>query len=54
MPATHPQAQTGARLGVGVGAFLDFSAGVFPRASQWMQQMKIEWFYRMSREPRRL
>jgi len=48
------QAQTGARLGVGVGAFLDFSAGVFPRAPLWMQQMKIEWLYRMSREPRRL
>ncbi len=48
------QAQTGARLGVGVGAFLDFSAGVFPRAPRWMQQMKIEWLYRMSREPRRL
>jgi len=48
------QAQTGAKLGVGVGAFLDFSAGVFPRAPMWMQKMKIEWLYRMSREPRRL
>lgn len=48
------QAATGAKLGVGVGAFLDFSAGVFPRAPQWMQQMKTEWLYRMSREPRRL
>ncbi len=48
------QAQTGARLGVGVGAFLDFSAGVFPRAPLWMQKMKVEWLYRMSREPKRL
>lgn len=48
------QAQTGAKLGVGVGAFLDFSAGVFPRAPLWMQKMKIEWLYRMSREPKRL
>ena len=48
------QVQTGAKLGVGVGAFLDFSAGVFPRAPMWMQQMKIEWLYRMSREPTRL
>ncbi len=48
------QAQTGAKLGVGVGAFLDFSAGVFPRAPLWMQKMKIEWLYRMTREPKRL
>lgn len=47
-------ARTGAKLGVGVGAFLDFSAGVFPRAPRWMQQTKTEWLYRMSREPKRL
>lgn len=47
-------AATGAKLGVGVGAFLDFSAGVFPRAPVWIQKMKIEWLYRMSREPKRL
>ncbi len=46
--------QTGARLGVGVGAFIDFSAGVFPRAPGWMQKLKLEWLYRMSREPKRL
>ncbi len=45
---------TGARLGIGVGAFLDFSAGVFPRAPTWMQNLKIEWLFRMSLEPRRL
>lgn len=47
-------AATGAKLGLGVGAFLDFSAGVFPRAPVWMQKLKIEWIYRMSREPKRL
>lgn len=47
-------ADTGAKLGVGVGAFLDFSAGVFPRAPLWMQKIKLEWLFRMSREPRRL
>ena len=47
-------ALTGAKLGVGVGAFLDFSAGVFSRAPMWMQEMKIEWLYRMSCEPKRL
>ena len=48
------QARTGARLGVGVGAFLDFSAGMFPRAPLWVQRIKLEWLYRMSREPKRL
>jgi len=46
--------QTGAKLGIGVGAFIDFSAGVFPRAPIWMQKLNIEWIYRMSQEPRRL
>lgn len=47
-------AATGAKIGVGVGAFLDFSAGVFPRAPVWIQKIKLEWLYRMSREPKRL
>jgi exopolysaccharide biosynthesis WecB/TagA/CpsF family protein len=47
-------ASTGAKIGIGVGAFLDFSAGVFPRAPLWVQKVKLEWLFRMSREPRRL
>jgi exopolysaccharide biosynthesis WecB/TagA/CpsF family protein len=45
---------TGVRLGVGVGAFLDFAAGVVPRAPQWMRAAGIEWLYRLMREPGRL
>lgn len=45
---------SGASIGVGVGAFLDFSAGVFPRAPGWVQALRLEWLYRMCREPRRL
>jgi exopolysaccharide biosynthesis WecB/TagA/CpsF family protein len=45
---------TGARLGIGVGAFFDFSAGVVPRAPAWMNRAGIEWVYRLSREPRRM
>lgn len=48
------QEQTGAKLGIGVGAFLDFSAGMFPRAPIWVQKIKLEWLFRMSREPKRL
>ncbi|RJQ78017.1 glycosyltransferase [Pseudonocardiaceae bacterium YIM PH 21723] len=47
-------AATGVRLGVAVGAFLDFSAGNVPRAPQWMRGAGIEWIYRLGREPRRL
>jgi exopolysaccharide biosynthesis WecB/TagA/CpsF family protein len=45
---------TGARLGVGVGAFLDFSAGVVPRAPAWMNRLWLEWLYRLLQEPRRM
>lgn len=45
---------TGARLGVGVGAFLDFAAGAVPRAPAWMNKLGIEWVYRLAQEPRRM
>jgi exopolysaccharide biosynthesis WecB/TagA/CpsF family protein len=45
---------TGARVGVGVGAFLDFSAEVVPRAPRWMNKAGVEWIWRLGQEPRRL
>jgi exopolysaccharide biosynthesis WecB/TagA/CpsF family protein len=42
------------RVGVGVGAFLDFQAKVISRAPGWMNDCKIEWLYRLAQEPRRL
>ena len=45
---------TGVRLGVGVGAFLDFTAGVVPRAPAWMNRLGLEWAYRLLQEPRRM
>jgi N-acetylglucosaminyldiphosphoundecaprenol N-acetyl-beta-D-mannosaminyltransferase len=47
-------ADTGARIGVGVGAFFDFTAGVVPRAPAWMNRWGIEWIYRLLHEPTRL
>jgi exopolysaccharide biosynthesis WecB/TagA/CpsF family protein len=47
-------AESGALLGVGVGAFLDFQAGVVPRAPRWMNRLGIEWTHRLAREPGRL
>jgi exopolysaccharide biosynthesis WecB/TagA/CpsF family protein len=46
--------ESGARIGVGVGAFFDFSAGVVPRCPPWMSRLGIEWLYRLRLEPRRM
>ncbi|MDP9068666.1 MAG: WecB/TagA/CpsF family glycosyltransferase [Actinomycetota bacterium] len=45
---------TGARIGVGVGAFFDFAAGEVPRAPAWMNRWGIEWIFRLAQEPTRL
>jgi len=47
-------ANTGARLLIGVGAFLDFQAGHVPRAPQWVRQLRCEWMFRLLQEPARL
>jgi N-acetylglucosaminyldiphosphoundecaprenol N-acetyl-beta-D-mannosaminyltransferase len=39
---------------IGVGAGLDFLAGMVPRAPRWMSGAGLEWLYRLVREPRRL
>ncbi len=39
---------------LGIGASLDFLAGVVPRAPAWMSKHGLEWAFRLAREPRRL
>lgn len=39
---------------MGIGAGVDFFAGVERRAPLWMQRVGLEWFWRFVREPRRL
>ena len=39
---------------IGVGAAFDFIAGTKPRAPTWMQNIGLEWFFRMMHEPQRL
>ena len=39
---------------VGVGAVFSMYAGVNPRAPRWVQQVGLEWLYRLLQEPRRL
>ena len=49
----HQQALD-ANVLVGVGALFDFWAGGKPRAPAWVQRLRMEWFYRLLQEPRRL
>ncbi len=39
---------------IGIGASLDFIAGVAQRAPAWMSRAGLEWLYRLLHEPRRL
>ena len=47
-------ARTGARIGVGVGAFFDFITDEVPRAPAWMNRWGLEWVHRLIQEPRRM
>jgi N-acetylglucosaminyldiphosphoundecaprenol N-acetyl-beta-D-mannosaminyltransferase len=39
---------------IGVGAAFDFHAGLVKQAPRWMQQLGLEWLFRLMMEPRRL
>jgi len=39
---------------VGVGALFDFISGSIKRAPLWVRQVRLEWLYRLNKEPRRL
>ena len=41
-------------LMLGVGAAFDFESGNVKRAPKWLQNMKLEWLYRMFQDPKRL
>ncbi len=45
---------SGARVGLGVGAYLDFQVGEVERAPKWMNRVGIEWVHRLFQEPRRM
>ena len=50
--ASHQDKVNGIMLGVGAG--FDFHAGTVKRAPKWMQELCLEWFYRLIKDPRRL
>jgi N-acetylglucosaminyldiphosphoundecaprenol N-acetyl-beta-D-mannosaminyltransferase len=39
---------------VGIGAAFDFHAGLVPQAPSWVQNVGMEWLFRLAHEPRRL
>ncbi len=41
----------GVAVAIGVGGSLDFAAGIRRRAPKWVQQVGLEWLYRLYREP---
>ncbi len=43
-----------AKLFIGVGALFDFLSGNARRAPRWVQQIRCEWLFRLSLEPKRL
>ena len=45
---------TGVPVSIGIGASLDFVAGLFRRAPVWMRVCGLEWVFRLMQEPRRL
>lgn len=50
--AAHKNKVCGVMLGVGAG--FDFHAGTAKRAPKWVQELCLEWFYRMVQNPKRL
>lgn len=50
--AAHEGIFSGIMLGVGAG--FDFHAGTTKRAPMWMQEICMEWLYRITQDPKRL
>lgn len=42
------------KMAMGVGGTFDFIVGKVPRAPQWMQDYRLEWLYRLYKEPWRI
>ncbi len=46
--------QLDVKVSLGIGASFDFIAGTVKRAPLWMQNVGLEWFYRVMKEPKRM
>ena len=49
----YRHAMPNVRVYMGVGATIDYEAGVVKRAPRWMTRSGLEWLYRITTEPRR-
>ena len=52
--AKYKDRMPGVKIFLGIGATIDFEAGVKPRSPKWMSELGIEWVYRLTSEPKRL
>ena len=43
-----------AKVAIGIGSAIDFIAGRYKRAPKWIQQIGLEWLFRLIQEPKRL
>lgn len=50
----HHKDELGVPLSLGLGASLDFEAGIIKRAPKWMANHGLEWLYRIFQDPQRL
>jgi N-acetylglucosaminyldiphosphoundecaprenol N-acetyl-beta-D-mannosaminyltransferase len=41
-------------LSIGIGGAFEVMVGLVPRAPKWMQTAGLEWFYRLTQEPKRM
>lgn len=46
--------QSGAKIGIGVGSALTLLSGIKKRAPVWIQNLGLEWLFRLVQEPKRL
>lgn len=46
--------QLHACITIGVGGAFEVTAGIIPRAPEWMQKSGLEWLYRLIKEPKRM
>ena len=46
--------ELGVAVALGVGGSFDVWAGRVARAPEWTQRMRVEWLYRLARDPRRV
>ncbi|MCD5407253.1 MAG: WecB/TagA/CpsF family glycosyltransferase [Desulfotomaculum sp.] len=47
------QSRTGVPVAVGVGGSFDVISGRAQRAPEWVQRLKVEWLYRLAKDPAR-